>query len=165
MKQLVTTCIVFLLLLSSGCSSSKKTASEAMTNSPVVGSWAIEGSDSQVLQLSPSGDAIIDQGNFMTAINRLQNTDRSQYNSRLSNAATYEFNGTDELILNVVGNWTGKGTGARRAADKSVSSTIVFSVEDMGDMIKLTKVSMSQSNSGTDNTNASESLSFTLKKM
>ncbi len=164
MKQFVTTCIVFLLLLSSGCSSSKS-ASEATTNSPVVGSWAIEGSDAQVLQLSPSGDAIIDQGNFMTAINRLQNTDRSKYNSRLSNTATYEFNGTDQLILNVMADWTGKGTGARRAEDKSVSSAIVFSVEDMGDMIKLTKVSLSQSNSGTDNTNPGENLSFTLKKM
>lgn len=108
---------------------------------------------------------MLDQGNFMTAINRFQNTDRSKYNSRLSNTATYEFNGSDQLILNVMADWTGKGTGARRAEDKSVSSSIVFAVEDMGDSIKLTKVSMSQSNSGTDNTNAGEDISFTLKKM
>ena len=68
-------------------------------------------------------------------------------------------------MLNVTANWIGKGTGARRAEDKTVSSSIVFSVEEMEDTIKLTKINMSQSGSGTENTNADEQLAFTLKKM
>lgn len=164
MKQLATSCLVFILLLSAGCSSANKTASE-VTNNPLVGAWAMEGESASAIMFTPGGDVTLDQGGIFTAINRFQNTNRASYNTRLVNTATYEYNGSDQLILNVMADWTGKGAGSRRAEDKSVASSIVFSVEDMGEMVKLTKVSMTQSGSGTDNTNDGEALSFMLKKM
>ena len=165
MKHFATTCLAMLLLMSMGCSSSKESSSDVV-DSPLAGSWAMEGGSSAMeIQFSPGGEATIAQGAVLTAINRFQNTDRAKYISRLVKTATYDYNGSDQLTLNVMADWTGKGTGARRAEDKSVASAIVFSVQEMGDTIKLTKLNMTQSGSGTDNTNASEELSFTLKKM
>ena len=164
MKNLATSCLVFFLLLTAiGCSSSKDTATES--NNPMVGAWAMEGNSSTVVQFMSSGDAMIEQGDMLAAINRVQNTNRAKYRTRLLKEATYEFNGSDQMTLNVMADWTGKGTGATKAEDKSVASTIDFSVQDMGDTIKLTKISMTQSGSGTDNTNADEELTFSLKKM
>ena len=164
MKHLATSCLVFFLLLTAiGCSSSKKASSEA--ENPMVGAWALEGTSATVVHFMSSGDLMLEQSDMFAAINRVQNTDRAKYRTRLLKEATYEFNGSDQLTMNVMADWSGKGTGARKAQDKSVASTIVFSVQDMGDMIKLTKISMTQSGSGTDNTNSDEDLSFSLKKM
>ena len=164
MKNLATSCLVFFLLLTAiGCSSSKNASSES--NNAMVGAWAMEGNSSTVVQFMSSGDAMLEQGDMLAAINRVQNTNRAKYRTRLIKEATYEFNGSDQMTLNVMADWTGKGTGATKAEDKSVASTIVFSVQDMGDTIKLTKISMTQSGSGTDNTNADEELTFSLKKM
>jgi hypothetical protein len=164
MKHLATSCLVFFLLLTAmGCSSSKKAAEEAVN--PMLGAWALEGTSTSVVQFMSSGDLMLEQGDMLAAINRFQNTNRAKYRTRLLKEASYEFNGTDQLTLNVMADWTGKGTGATKAEDKSVASAIVFAVEDMGDMLKLTKVNMTQSGSGTDNTNSDEELSFSLKKM
>ncbi len=164
MKHIATTCLLFLALIYVGCSSSKDAVEEAVPN-PMLGAWVMDGSTTGALQLMASGDATLEQGDILAAINRHQNTDRAKYRTRLVKEATYEVNGPDRLTLNVMADWTGKGTGARRAEDKSVASSIVFSVSTMGDTIKLTKISMTQSGSGTDNTNADEELSFSLKKM
>lgn len=165
MKQLATSCLVLFLFLAVGCNSSKKTKAMEEAPSPLLGSWVVQGKSSPVVEVMSASDIMIPAGEVYTAINRFQNTARAKYNTRLANKATYEFNGSDQLTLNVMADWSGKGTGSRRAEDKSVASSIVFSVQEMGDSIKLTKVSMSQSNSGTDNTNSNEALSFTLKKM
>ncbi len=167
MKHLATICLAFFLLLSVGCSSSKDAAKDAAMDmaSPLLGSWGMEGASASAVQFMSSGDVMIEQGDVLTAINRHQNTDRAKYISRLVKEASYEMNDAGQLVLNVMADWTGKGTGARKAEDKSVASSIVFSVQEMGDMVKLTKVNMTQSGSGTDNTNSDEDLSFTLKKM
>ena len=167
MKYLVTNCLIVFALLAAGCSSSKNSSEmEAAPPAPVIGSWAMADNANGAINFMAGGDATIDQGSIMTAINRFQNTDRANYNTRLTNTATYSYDaGSNQLTLNVMADWTGKGTGARRAADKSVSSAIVFAIESMeGNTVTLRKVSMSQSGSGTDNTNADETLTLMLAK-
>lgn len=164
MKHIATTCLLLLALVYVGCSSSKDAAQEAAPN-PYHGAWVMDGSANGALQLMSSGDAVLEQGDILAAINRHQNTDRAKYRTRLVKEATYKLDSPEQLTLNVMADWTGKGTGSRRAEDKSVASTIVFSVIHMGDTMKLTKVSMTQSGSGTDNTNADEELVLTLNKM
>lgn len=167
MKYLATTCFVALMIVAMGCSSSKESgdASGEMA-APMAGSWTMADSQTGGIQFMGGGEAKIDQGAIMTAINRFQNTDRARYITRLSDTATYSYDaGANQLTLNVTADWTGKGTGSSKAPSKNVSSAIVFAVDSMeGNMMTLRKVSMSQGGSDTDNTNSGEDLMLSLMK-
>lgn len=166
MKHLVTSSLIVFALLIAGCSSSKKSASIPEVTVPVVGAWTMQDGNGGALQFMSNGEFTLEQGDILAAINRFQNTDRARYISRLIKNGTYEFNGPDKITLNVMADWTGKGTGSRRAEDKSVASMIVFAVEDLGgDTVTLRKVSMTQNGSGTDNMNSDEALSFSLMRI
>ena len=168
MRSLVTTCILTLSVLAIGCSSSKNTseAGDMAGTAAMAGAWKLDDNSTGSIHFMAGGEVMLEQGSIMTAINRFQNTSRAKYNTRLSDQATYSYDmDTNQLTLNVMADWTGKGVGSRKAADQSVASTIVFAIDAMeGNMMKLRKVSMSQAGTDTDNTNADENLMLTLVK-
>ena len=110
----------------------------------------------------PSGEVKFDQGEMLTSLNRFQNTQRARYTSRLQRTGRYERAEDSELVLYVVADWTGKGTGARRPRGKQVESRIVFNMEwSEENTLTLRKKSMSQAGSET-NIHEDEDLIFTL---
>ena len=151
MKHSFLLTVLFAALIFSACSSGKE-AAEEMAPSPYLGSWVMEGSNNGAMSIMGSGDASIEQGDIMTAINRFQNTDSGKYLSRLNNDATFTMNDDGTVTLNVSADWTGKGTGSRKAPDKTVASSIVFAVDGMqGNTVTLRKVSMMQDGMAVDN--------------
>ena len=161
MKRSILLTFLFASLAISACSSGKEAVEDAAPN-PYLGSWVMEGSNNGAISMMGSGDASIEQGDIMTAINRFQNTDSGRYLSRLNNDATYTMNEDGTVTLNVTADWTGKGTGSRKPADKTVASTIVFAVDGMqGNTVTLRQVSMMQDGMAVDNDRA---LTLTLVK-
>ncbi|MEZ4699275.1 MAG: hypothetical protein R2834_03010 [Rhodothermales bacterium] len=163
MKSIIYSVLLLLFVVGAGCGSSKKVADQASTAaSPYFGTWALDGSPNSTIQFLASGDVVISQGDLMTNLNRFQNTSRTRYMTRLKNEGSFTIAG-DQLTLHVMADWTGRGTGATRAADKSVESTIVFAIKDVSPGgFTLEKVSMSQPDGG--NMNADEALSLKLVK-
>jgi hypothetical protein len=167
MKYLAFTSLLVLIVSLAGCSSSKESTDSMDSDTPpwVVGAWVPSDGSSGSFQFLANGDFLLEQGDLLASINRFQNTDRVRYLSRLVHTGTYEYDDAGQLTLHVMADWTGKGTGARRAPDKSVSSSIVFDIEGMdGGTLTLQKVSMNQSGSDADDMNSDEALSFSLKR-
>ena len=156
------TLIFFVLLLFVGCSASKKVESpvEELSINPILGSWTEEESGDTIQFLS-NGTFLIESGIVLAAINRFQNTERNRYASRLLNIGRYEYLPDNELALYVTADWTGKGTGARRPADKRVESIITFTIENAGNAtIVLHKKSLTQGSE--EDLEDTQELNFTL---
>ena len=156
------TLIFFVLLLFVGCSASKKVESpvEELSINPILGSWTEEESGDTIQFLS-NGTFLIESGIVLAAINRFQNTNRNRYTSRLLNIGRYEYLPDNELALYVTADWTGKGTGARRPADKRVESIIIFTIENAGNAtIVLHKKSLTQGSE--EDLEDTQELNFTL---
>ena len=166
MKTIASITFALFILVFSGCSSSKSpsdtaAAVEDAMQSPVAGTWAVDGG-SDAIHFMDSGDVMLEQGDILAAINRFQNTERARYISRLQKEASYEWNDASELILHVTADWTGKGTGARRPEDKQVDSRIVFDIESMDEnTVTLRKKSMTQNG---EEKHADEELAFKLMR-
>ena len=167
MKTIAIICCMLLLPFALGCSSSKNADSgsmpemEAMPN-PVAGTWATANA-SDTIHFMDGGEVMFEQGDILASINRFQNTERSKYISRLQKKGMYEWTNEKELVLTVMADWTGKGTGARRPADKTVESHIAFMVESMDDsQITLKKTNLTQGDQA--NLHADEDLTLTLMR-
>jgi|GEM_PF-6233487 len=155
--------LIFLVLMFfTGCSASEKIEQpiEELFVNPILGSWTEEKSGDTVQFLS-NGTFLIESGLVSAAINRFQNTERNRYTSRLLNLGRYAYLPDDELVLYVTADWTGKGTGARRPADKRVESIITFTIESAGNStLALRKKSLTQGSE--EDLNDTEELNFTL---
>ena len=150
-------------MLMIGCSSSDKVVStiDEPASAPLVGAWADSESGETIYFLS-TGKVTIETGIILDTINRFQNTQRSRYTSRLLNTGTYIVSENGELTLFLTADWTGKGTGARRPANKRVKSTITFEFVMTNDLtLTLRKKHMTQGSE--ENKNSDEELLFTLK--
>ena len=150
------------LLFFVGCSASEKIEHpiEERAINPILGSWTEEGSGDTIQFLS-NGTFLLESGSVLAALNRFQNTERNRYTSRLLNLGRYEYVPDDQLVLYVIADWTGKGRGARRPADKRVESIITFTVKPAGNStLVLHKNNLTQ---GLDvGLNDTEELNFTL---
>ncbi|MBX2820219.1 MAG: hypothetical protein KTR29_11080 [Rhodothermaceae bacterium] len=156
------TLILLVLLFAVGCSTSKKIKppTEELSVNPILGSWTEEESGDTIQFLS-NGTFLIESGNVLAAINRFQNTERNRYTSRLLTMGRYEYLPDDELALHVTADWTGKGTGARRPADRRVESIITFTIESVGDSsLVLRHKSMTQGSE--EDLSHTDELNFTL---
>ena len=124
--------LLIIILLVTGCSSSDKAAlpieEKEPTPNPILGSWTLDNSDAVIHFLS-TGRVTIEPGDILATINRFQNTERHRYTSNLLSAGRYEVLNEKEIVLYIVADWTGKGTGARRPTSKRVESVILFDFE------------------------------------
>ena len=127
---------------------------------PVLGTWELEDADTAI-HFQPTGRLTIEPGHILSAINRLQNTQRDRYTSQLVQIGQYEVVNDEELFLHVTADWTGKGRGARRPAYKQVESTIVFELERLDQStLLLNKKRLIQDEK--EHINPEEVLQFTL---
>ncbi len=153
-----------LALIGAGCAS---TAPDAASNvhappeSPMTGRWVPGDSLTGAVVFLPSGLLVFEQGTLLASINRLQNTERRRYISRLRESGRYEVTADDTLVLHVTADWTGKGAGARRPADRLVESRIVFDIVSLDDeRIQLEKNEVVRGEAG--NLNAGDELTLVL---
>lgn len=150
------------LLFTQGCTRPNQTRiPEAPTTAnPFVGTWAYEETGEAIHFLS-TGALSIEPGEILASLNRLQNTQRARYTSRLINRGRYEISDSNDLILYVTADWTGKGTGARRPTYKQVESTIIFEYEiENRSILRLKKKSLTQG--AEENLNPNEELQLLL---